>query len=267
MVIQVAAKSDIGCLREKNEDSFYVDNDLGLYIICDGMGGHLAGEIASQKAIELTVEFLERARDQRILPRIHDKDFALVWGQLVVEAIENCCDDLWEFAKQNPQFDGMATTLTLVLIVQGVAFVGHLGDSRLYLKKGNVARQLTRDHTLFEEFTRSDPDWIGVNNDPAALQRFRHILTRCVGRKREFSVESFSFPLANEDVLLLCTDGVSNYFDDERDVVDFLRDDDTDTVVQDLVDYANAQGGHDNATAIVIRVARKTPRPIKSARF
>ena len=148
----------------------------------------------------------------------------------------------------------MATTITLVLIVDGVAFVGHLGDSRLYLKHAETAKQLTCDHTLFEEFCRTNPNWINSNIDSSNLQHFKQILTRCVGRERDFKVDTFSFHLANNDVLLLCTDGLSNYFEDEQTIVEFLSKEDSDKVVDSLIEFANKKGGLDNITAIAIRV-------------
>ena len=254
MVIHVAAKSDIGCQREKNEDSYFVDPENGLYIVCDGMGGHLAGEVASQKAIEFTVDFINKAKSQRILPGKRDIDFRNVWTKLLVEAIESCCDQLCVFADSHPEFSGMATTITVVQIIEDVAFVGYLGDSRLYLKQGSVAKQLTSDHTLFAEFTKSNPSWINSNNAPVAMARFKHLLTRCVGRERDFDVDAFSFQLVNEDVLLMCTDGLSNYLLDEESIVRFLSETDSGLIVDALVDFANAQGGRDNITAIVIRI-------------
>ncbi len=254
MVIQVAAKSDIGCDRKKNEDSFFADSKNDLYIVCDGMGGHLAGEVASQKAIEFTVDFLTKAKEQRILPNRKDVDFRTVWSNLIAEAIENCCVRIVKLAQSHPELDGMATTITVVQIVDGTAFVGHVGDSRLYLKQGTVAKQLTSDHTLFEEFKRTNPNWIDANTDLDALERFKHVLTRCVGRQEDFRVDSFSFQLVDDDVLLLCTDGLSNYFTDEETIVSFLTETDSDSVVESLIDFANSHGGRDNITAIVIRV-------------
>ena len=256
MVIHAAAKTDTGCCRDKNEDAFFVDSENGLYIICDGLGGHLAGEIASQKAIEYTVEFLTKAREQRILPRKKEVDFREVWGQLVVEAIESCCDEVIRFAESHPDLTGMASTITVVQFVEGVAFVGYLGDSRLYLKHADVAKQLTLDHTLFEEFSRTNPNWLELNHDKAALKRFKHILTRCVGRERDFEVDSFCFQLAEGDVLLLCTDGLSNYFLDEETIVSLLNESDSDTAAKSLIDFANTSGGRDNITAVVVRVVR-----------
>ena len=110
MVVQVSAKSDVGFHREKNEDSYFVDSNEGLYIICDGMGGHLAGEVASQKAIEFVVEFLATARARRILPGKRDPDFREVWSQLVVEVAIACSisrnfiRNLMEWRQRSPSF-------------------------------------------------------------------------------------------------------------------------------------------------------------------
>ena len=254
MVIDVAAKTHIGCLRDKNEDSYFVDAESGLFIVCDGMGGHLAGEVASQKAIEFVVDFLRKERAQRTLPERGECGFAEAWSSLVVAAIEDCCDRLLELADSRSDFYGMATTLTMLLIVEEVAFVGHLGDCRLYLKHGGVARQLTNDHTLYEEFVDANPDWINSKVDPFELERFRHIVTKCVGRERSFSVDSFSFVLCDADVLLLCSDGLSNYFPDEEFVFRLLDRTDSRSTVNSLVEFANSNGGKDNITAIVLAV-------------
>lgn len=260
IVIDVAGRTDKGLLREKNEDSYYVDSDVGLYIICDGLGGHLAGEIASQKAIEFTVAFFEKALQTRVLPGKEDCDSVEVWSRLVVEAVENCCDEVLAFAGACPEFDGMATTITVLLMVGDVAFAGYLGDSRLYLKHENDVKQLTSDHTLFEEFARTNPDWVESCEREQSLQRFRHVLTRCVGRASNCKVDAFCFPVERNDVLLLCTDGLSNYFPDSTSLLRFLDGGDADTMVGELIGFANQQGGHDNITAIVLRVLGQDER-------
>jgi protein phosphatase len=257
MTLKVASGSDIGCCREKNEDSLYVDEEFGLFIVCDGMGGHLAGEVASQKAIEFTVDFLAEARNRRILPEVTDTDFREVWCDLMVEALEHCCDKVFEYAQSNPELDGMATTITAVMIVDGFAFVGHLGDSRLYLCHGDVAKQLTLDHTLLNDILRAHPDYLESGNDLAALNRFKHVLTRCVGRgNNDFEPDSFSIPLVEDDILLLCSDGLSNYFESESQLSEFLNPEDPRDVVSSLIDFARFGGGSDNISAIIVRIGR-----------
>ncbi|QEG23795.1 PP2C family protein-serine/threonine phosphatase [Mariniblastus fucicola] len=257
MLIRAAGKTDVGCLREKNEDAFHVDVHNGLFIVCDGMGGHAAGEVASRKTIEFVSQFIANARRQRKLPTRDDENFRQVWGELVVEAIERCCDSLVSFAKTHPEFEGMATTITALLIVEGVAFVGHLGDSRLYLKNRDVAKQLTRDHTMFEEYADANPEWVEANNDLKSLKRFQHVLTRCVGREQKFKVENFSFHLADDDVILLCSDGLSNYFHSDDVIVEFLEQEDSAVAVDSLIAFAKSRGGSDNISAIVVRASNE----------
>ena len=254
MKLHAAASSDIGFCRDKNEDSFCVDSDLGLYIVCDGMGGHIAGEVAARKAIEFTSEFFARACEHRILPRCHETDFRGVWSNLMVEAIEHCCEKVLALAQSNPEMDGMATTITAVKIVDGHVFVGHLGDSRLYLKSGNATKQLTTDHNLYFDISAQDSQWLDSITDVDALKRFKHVLTRFVGRKQAADVEVFSFPLTDQDVLLLCTDGLSNYLTDESALGEAITDQSPKAIVETLLEFANSEGGEDNVTAIAIRV-------------
>ena len=254
MVIQVAAKSDLGLVRENNEDSFFADSSIGLFVICDGMGGHVAGEVASQKAIEFAVNFLKTAVTVEEMPQRRDLDFRDTWNEVVIDAVAHACNELIHYASLSAELDGMGTTMTLLLIVEDVAFVGHIGDSRLYLKHFEVAKQLTHDHTLFEEFIRENPNWINLNSDIEAIRGFEHVLTRCLGRQADVEIDTFNFQLAEDDVLLLCTDGLSRYFSDEREIVSFLDVDDADTCVENLIAFANKSGGRDNVTAIVIRV-------------
>ena len=256
MCLQAASGSDIGCHREKNEDAVYVDEEFGLFIVCDGMGGHLAGEVASQKAIEFAVNFLVEARSRRILPEVTDTDFREVWSDLMAEALQHCCDKVFELAQSHPELDGMATTITAVMVVDGYAFVGHLGDSRLYLCHGDVVKQLTTDHTLLNDILRAHPEHLESGTDLAALNRFKHVLTRCVGRRdQEFAPDSFSFPLFEDDVLLLCSDGLSNYFDGESQLAGLLEVEDSKAIVDSLIDFARNGGGSDNISAVVVRIS------------
>ena len=259
MRLDAAASSDVGFCREKNEDSFYIDSDLGLYIVCDGKGGHVAGEVASRKAVEFTCEFFAAACRQRILPRHYEVDFRNVWSSLMAEAIEHCCQKVLAYAQSHPEMEGMATTITAVKIVDGYAFVGHLGDSRLYFKSGNVTKQLTTDHNLYSDADAQDSRWINSIANVETLKRFKHVLTRCVGFEKQMKAEVFSFPLSDKDVLLLCSDGLSNYLNDAESLNESLEGESSSSIVEILVDFANSEGGSDNITAIVVRVSSDSP--------
>ncbi|MFT5299372.1 MAG: serine/threonine protein phosphatase PrpC [Mariniblastus sp.] len=256
MVINAAARTDIGLVRSKNEDFFYVDSEKGLFIVCDGLGGHVSGDVASSKAIEFAVDYLESQWKwiHSINSKVEPLDgFSL--NQLVERTIQDTGERLIELGKSSPLFSGMATTMTLLLIVDDTAVVGHVGDSRLYLRQGEVATQLTCDHTLYADFVKDNPDWISENTDLDAIKRFQQVLTRCIGRKEKITVETFTFEPRNGDVLLLCTDGLSNYFEDETEIADLLQGNDVNEVAEGLIRFANECGGRDNITAVVMRIA------------
>lgn len=255
MLIGCAARTDQGYRRDKNEDCYLADLDRNLFVICDGIGGHPAGEVASRKAIEFVVEYFDLQKELGRLPTGEDDNFIMAGKLLCVQAVEYANRKIIELGKSSPELDGMATTMTLVIVVEGVGFVGHVGDSRLYIKHSTQAKQLTDDHTMLEEFSRVNPAWLQANRNQEALGSFRHVLTRCVGREADVAIDSFSIHLANNDTLLLCTDGLSNYFKDEATIVRLLDDRDDEACLTDgLVQFANEAGGSDNITAVVIRI-------------
>ncbi|MFT7632257.1 MAG: serine/threonine protein phosphatase PrpC [Mariniblastus sp.] len=169
--------------------------------------------------------------------------------QLIERAIHKTCKRIKAIAEETPEFKGMATTLTLLLIVDGNAIVGHVGDSRLYLKRNKEVFQLTTDHTLFNEMVNA---YETVDLD--SIKKFAHCLTRSVGNNADVAVETLMFEARQHDVLLLCTDGLSNYFDDDTVVAGMLSGRNVNVIADSLVKFANDSGGSDNVTALVIRV-------------
>lgn len=248
MNFEASGKTDIGKFRQINEDYFYVDNTTGLFIVCDGVGGHAGGEVASHKAVEFTIEFLnENWSEVENAAKNPIGYFKLT--QLVERAIHKTCRRIKLIAENDPNLTGMATTLTLLLMVDGKAIVGHVGDSRLYINRENRVFQLTTDHTLLHEII-SEFEQV----DPAEIKKFAHCLTRSVGNNDSVAVETLMFEARQNDILLLCTDGLSNYFTDEESVSEMLNGRNVNKIADSLVHYANQNGGKDNITAVVIRI-------------
>lgn len=248
MEIDATGLTDVGQQREINEDYFYVDNSRGLFIVCDGVGGHAAGEVASHKAIEFTIDYLEK--------HWHEIDSAgksptgyYKLTQLVETAIHKTCKRIKALADTVPDLQGMATTLTLLLVVDGNAIVGHVGDSRLYIKRNDEVFQLTTDHTLLQEI-----ETVYSDVDPTSIKKFANCLTRSVGSDVNVAVETLMFEARRHDVLLLCTDGLSNYFTDDSTVAAMLSGNHVNQIASSLVLFANGCGGSDNITALVIRI-------------
>ncbi|MEM7783020.1 MAG: protein phosphatase 2C domain-containing protein [Planctomycetota bacterium] len=248
MKTDAQGKSDIGQRRKVNEDYFCVDNERGIFIVCDGMGGHAAGEVASQKAVEFTMEFLVRHWDQVIDARNHPiGTFKL--NQIIERTIHETCHLIYELAQEDPNLRSMGTTLTLLLVLDGKAFVGHVGDSRLYIKRGDQVFLLTTDHTVYNEMIA---EFTMVNQND--IKKLRHCLTRSVGNRDTVAVETLSFDAQKDDLLLLCTDGLSNYFGDGTNLAKLLEGDHVNEIADSLISFANEQGGKDNITALVIKI-------------
>ncbi len=248
MKTDAQGKSDVGLKRETNEDYFVIDNERGIFIVCDGMGGHSAGEVASHKEVEHTLGYLIDHWSQVEEARKHSIGTFKI-NQLIERAVHHTCHELHLLGRLDPSLKGMGTTLTLLLIVDGQAFVGHVGDSRLYIKRNDEAFLLTTDHTLYNEMVT---EFQSV--DEVDIRKFRHCLTRSVGSNDSVAVETLSFEAQKGDVLLLCTDGLSNYFEDGVDLALLLGGDHVSEIADSLVEFAMYQGGSDNITALVIRL-------------
>ena len=248
MKTDAQGKTDIGQSREINQDYFFADNERGIFIVCDGLGGHAAGEVASHRAVELTMHYLVKNWEQVESARSHPIG-AYKLNQIIEKAIHETCQQIHQMASCSPELKGMATTLTLLMIVDNTAYVGHVGDSRLYIKRGDRVFLLTTDHTIYNEMITKFP---AVNENE--ISKFRHCLTRSVGTHDTVAVETISFEAHRDDVLLLCTDGLSNYFNDEAAVAKMLDGNHVNEIADALVRFANEQGGSDNITALVIRV-------------
>jgi protein phosphatase len=243
--------TDAGKLREHNEDSVLIDLERQLFAVADGMGGHAGGERASGLAVELIEQQVAGARPRRMTRPIgiSPDDPA---GRLLREATESASKRIYELASAEHSLAGMGTTLTALLVDGGRAYLAHVGDSRAYLLRDNRLRQLTADHSWIEEQVRAG----NMSREEADQSRLRHVVTRSVGFERDVHVDLVAMPVVAGDCFLLCTDGLSNYFRDEELAsylsINFFAD-----VPRLLVQEANARGGEDNLTVIVVYLANQ----------
>ncbi|MCX8028134.1 MAG: CHASE2 domain-containing protein [Thermodesulfovibrionales bacterium] len=231
--IIIGAKSDIGRVRIKNEDSYCVDKKLGILAVADGVGGNVAGEIASKMAIDKMRIFI---RDNI---SIYKSDLSL----LMKQSIEFANTNVYGFSLSNPELRGMATTLTAGFIQDNRLIIGHVGDTRAYLFRNGVLEQLTEDHTVAaEKHIR--------NLSKTESERMRHVLTRAIGIDEYINVDTFELTLANDDVLLLCSDGLYSMIR-EQDLISNLKAyNDAEMLCGALINLANKNGGEDNITVI-----------------
>jgi serine/threonine protein phosphatase PrpC len=257
-----AAATHVGKVREHNEDAHFVDVDLGMFLVCDGMGGHAAGEVASALAIgalrqEWASAGLRDAAEQwldRGTPEAKKQLLEVVRAGVIAAHAAILAE-----AERDETKSGMGTTLVGAMVVGGELVFAHAGDSRAYLVRDGISMQLTEDHTLLARLLAAGID-VDISGEGS---RFRSMLTNALGIGDEVKVSTFVVPLADGDRFLLCSDGISEYVP-EHEVGEVLsRQSSPARAAQRLIELALERGGGDNATAVVVRVleAGETPLP------
>lgn len=243
--------SDIGEKRKINEDSLYIENELGLYIVSDGIGGHAAGEVASKTAVNSVSERIRNHHDQ--IEKVKKGNVPHSDAVRIVEkAIMETCREIYELATSRKELAGMGCTLTLLLVVNNKIIIGHVGDTRLYIYRNNKVNLLTNDHTMAAELVKKGlmpPE--NARNHP-----YSHTLTRSVGTQKFVQVDTILIDIFPEDIILLCTDGLSGYLTDENELSRLLSGD-FESISDELIHFANDSGGKDNITVIVVKIESK----------
>jgi serine/threonine protein phosphatase PrpC/CRP-like cAMP-binding protein len=252
MQVQFWAATDVGLTRDHNEDNYLVDPNLSLFVVADGMGGHAAGEIASSVAVH---EVREAIKKQKEVIEGYKKSGSVLQRQTVLtlleQAILTACKSVYQCAQEDSERHGMGTTLSLLLLARNRAFVGHVGDSRIYRTRKDVVSQITEDHTVINELIKSGR----ISPDDAFNSPYKNAVTRAVGVHPSVEVDTFDFEVQKGDNYLLCSDGLSGYLDEDgHQAFDYLHQSDVKKVPQDFIDFANQAGGKDNITAIIVRV-------------
>lgn len=247
MQISSAVKSDVGRVRQKNEDAHLVDEALGLYVVADGMGGHLGGRAASSLAVKTIGEEVRR----------HDAELDAVAAAqpleqvkvppILADAVRTACGVIYRLAQEDPELRGMGTTVTALMLRVGRAFIAHVGDSRCYLQRGDRLVQITDDHSLVNEQVKAGI----LTAEGARTSRLKNIITRSVGFECDVAVDTYALPLEVNDRFLLCSDGLTNLVDD-AEIGLALSARPLLEVPGYLVDLACARGGDDNVTVLCI---------------
>lgn len=257
MELTFSAATDIGRQRTHNEDNFLIDKKLRLFLVADGMGGHAAGEIASSIAVHEIRDTIYNKRDLIDRYRVdHPGVQAYEVLQVLEAAIQAACSAVHARAQAEPDKRGMGTTATVLLIAGGGdqlrGFIAHVGDSRVYLARQNQCHVLTEDHSLMNELVRRGKlNREQIESSP--YKQYKNAVTRAVGVYSSVEVDTFDFDILPGDRFLLCSDGMYAYVD-EDELPKQLAAADIKEVPRMLVDLANTGGGHDNITAVVIRV-------------
>lgn len=236
--MEYSKKTDIGRHRDLNEDSVYAEEFEGyhLFIVADGMGGHLAGEVASQLAIDSVEHYVSNnflSEDDKL--------------QLVNEAMLYANSSINKKSNSDPQYSNMGTTCDTVLYTDGTIYIGHVGDSRVYLYRDGEVKQLTRDHSLINDLIESG----SLTIDEAKKNKQRNIITRALGGEYSLVVDLHKYEILNGDIILLCSDGLTNGVDDESIKSVLMDESSTADKSNKLIELSNASGGYDNSSVVV----------------
>jgi PPM family protein phosphatase len=245
-----AGLTDVGRKRNHNEDSFLIDEELQLYVVADGMGGHAGGGTASRIAVETIDKELRKARDSRENPFISVPNLqeALI-PEALRGAVEKACLAIYTAAQEDPRLSGMGTTVISLVVKDEQAFFAHVGDSRAYLIRGELIQQISEDHSLVNEQIKAGM----ITPEEAKHSRYKNIITRSVGFEEEVLVDVMGVVAEPGDTFILCSDGLANMVED-RELLEIVRGaEGVASVPQALIDLANERGGDDNITAIVVR--------------
>lgn len=256
--VRFAALTDVGRKREHNEDNFLCDKKLSLFVVCDGMGGHAAGEVASAIAVRTIHEEVKREEDLLADYSAGKQGAAKVSKREILNMLEFAANRassmIHDAAANDTAKRGMGTTLVAALFVGGQMFIVHVGDSRIYLLRGGVLEQLTDDHNVHNELVKRKK----LSKEQIQQLAPKNAITRAVGVYESCQPDTLVMDVVAGDRFLLCSDGLSEYFEAPAgnliELGNILAQPDLEGAVQQFVDTANSRGGKDNITSVVITV-------------
>lgn len=259
MLLTALGQTDVGRKRSANEDSFLVNEELRLFVVADGMGGHAGGGTASKIAVQTIEKTILEAKGNgsSLFGRKEPLEQSELPDQFR-EAVEAACYSIFHTARREPHLAGMGTTVTALLFDESErdgsidAYLAHVGDSRIYLVRGDVVQQISEDHSLVNEQIKAGV----ITAEEARHSRFKNIITRSVGFEEDVLVDVMGLWAEPGDIFVLCSDGLSNFVQ-EGEIFDLVRTHRTDLLEElpkVLVQLANDRGGDDNITVVVVRV-------------
>jgi len=249
MKIESYAITHKGMVRTRNEDSFFRDDKLNLYVVADGMGGHRGGDIASRLAIDEIEKVIRDwpPKDQTEITGVNENRPES--EAKLISALKRANLRIWKEAETNSDYRGMGTTTTGVLVTNSEATIAHVGDSRAYLIRDKQIRQITEDHSWVNEQVKAG----FITSEEARTHRLKNLITRSLGHEPNIKVDVLRLKIESGDRFLLCSDGLSNLVQDDE-LRDTLTDLDPKSALERLVEMANERGGYDNITAVMIEV-------------
>jgi len=250
--VQVAGRSDVGCVRTNNEDNFGYDAEHGVYVVCDGMGGQAAGEVASELAVETVLDYFRRYSGAGSYPQVGEKfDDISANANALASAVQAAGLRVLQEALEHPGRQGMGTTMVALFVREGKASIAHVGDSRAYLLRDGEIRLLTADHSLVMEQVRRGL----MTLEEAERSSMQNIITRALGSEDGGEPDVQDVPVATGDIFLLATDGLTKLVKEQelREITSSASS--LEKACDALIAAARAAGGDDNITCLLVRIS------------
>lgn len=240
--------TDVGQKREANEDSFLCDDELGLWVVADGMGGHAAGEVASREAVD-TIHGVVRRDKPKVNTSLPLSEDALRGAVRLLEgAVQAATYLVYGMAEFDSNKAGMGTTISAMMSVCGHVVTAQVGDSRIYRVRKGAAQQLTEDHTLVNWQVKQGL----ITEEEAKVSRQKNVITRAVGNREYVQVDTSALPAERGDQYLICSDGLYSYL--REDEISDLACSGGQASVEQFINLANRRGGRDNITAVLVEL-------------
>ncbi|MCP5468008.1 MAG: Stp1/IreP family PP2C-type Ser/Thr phosphatase [Deltaproteobacteria bacterium] len=248
--IESYGMSNVGMKRFQNEDSYLINNEIGLYIVADGMGGHLGGEYASKLAVKTVEGWIEKFNgdpDATQITGVNTQDADI--GDQLRYAIQEASRRIYQEAHANEKYQGMGTTTVATMLDGENLYIANVGDSRAYLVRDNEIKQLTEDHSLVSEQIKAGV----ISEADARGHKLKNIITRSVGYQEDVDTDITMHQVKTDDKILLCSDGLSNLVEDDE-IRQVVGDNDLPEACEQLIKLANSRGGDDNITVIILHI-------------
>ena len=254
LTVEVAGKSDIGCVRKNNEDNLGWDQKLGLYVVCDGMGGALAGEVASKMGVELLLDYFRHGDETGKYPDFGDAPpDASPTGRHLASAIHRANAAIYEAGQAKQSQRGMGSTVVSLVIKQNFLTIAHAGDSRIYRLRDGVLEQLTQDHSLVMEQVRRGL----ITPEQAEKSDMQNIIIKALGSEDKVEPDIQDLIAFRDDIYVLATDGLTKLVKDDSIKAILLNSPSLDGACEDLISAAKQNGGEDNVTCLLLRVVEE----------
>jgi protein phosphatase len=253
LAVEVAGKTDVGCVRPNNEDNFGYDSRYGIFVICDGMGGQAAGEVASKMGVDILLQYFREAAAAGPAPKNGQPAVAPRGSESLACAIHLANRKIFEAGQQQHGRSGMGSTIVAAVVRGNALSIGHVGDSRIYLVRHGEIEQLTEDHSLVMEQVRQGY----ITREEAEVSEMQNVILRALGSEAEVEADVEELVAMPGDLLLMTSDGLTRHVRDDEILKIVTASASLDRICSTLIQTAKDRGGDDNITCLLLNIVER----------